>query len=184
MTESFEYLFQVSGGWTQARLTLDDDIGQIEYDSASMGVIPVRYIAQGEHLKRSEFHGVLNITSIAQYIPSQNEFGGYVLTAEKELVNFARLIDPDADDEMLDFYNEFQLEYVRFPQPQQRLDEQGGNWGVYDRTETFSLILLIHSAGLWYDLEGEFLKSPIGRGLATLDKMHFSIAQGKYSPKL
>jgi hypothetical protein len=179
LEEYFEYNFRASGGWAKARLTLSDDIAQIEYDSAGMGQVPVRYIIHCEHKKFSDFYGLLSMSSIEQYGIDQNEFGGYIVTDTKEVVSIGRLIEPDADDEMLDVLNTLDIEYVRLPQPQIRLEEPGGNWGVHERTDTFSLILMIHFAGFWYEEAENFEKTPLGRGLRHLDKMHFAISNVK-----
>jgi hypothetical protein len=181
LEEYFEYNFKASGGWTKARLTLFHDIAQIEYDAASMGQVPVRYIIHCEHKKFSDLYGLLSLSSIEQYETKQNEFGGYIVTDTKEVLNIGRLIEPDADDEMLGVLNTLHIEYVRLPQSQPRLEEPGGNWGVHERTDTFSLILMIHFAGFWYEEAESFEKTPLGRGLQRLDKMPFAIAKGETS---
>ena|SRR5258708_18566799 len=116
--------------------------------------------------------------SIEQYETSRNQYGGNVLTGAKASMNVGRLVDPDADDEMLGYLNQLNFEYVRFLQPQQLLDEPGGYWGFNEWTQTFSLILLIQHDGFLIDETVE--KIPIVRGLLGLDKMHFAVAEGKY----
>lgn len=181
MEEQFEYLLLVGAGWAQARLTLSGGTALIEYDSASMGQVPVRYIMRCGHEVLSEFHGMLTMTSIEQYTTFQNQFGANVMTGDKETVDLARLIDPDVDEEMLDVMNTLELEYIRLPQPQDRLEEAGGHWGIHDWTGMFSLILMIHNASFWYVENDQFKKTPLARGLDHLDKMHFAVAEGKYS---
>ena len=82
---------------------------------------------------------------------------------------------------MLAILNQLDIEYIHLPEPQLMLDEPGGNWGIYERTNTFSLILMIHFAGYWQTENENFEKSPLGRGLQQLDKMYLADAQGKYT---
>lgn len=181
LDEYFEYKYIVSGGWTKVRLTLSHDTAQIEYNAAGMGIVPVHYIIHCEHKKFSDLYGLLSLSSIEQYETKQNEFGGYIITDTKKVLNIGRLIEPDAEDELLEVLNTLHIEYVRLPQSQPQLEEPGGNWGVYERTDTFSLILMIHFAGFLYEGGGGFEKTPLGRGLQHLDKMHFATAMSKTS---
>lgn len=181
MEENFEHNFRASGGWTKVRLTLSQDIAQIEYDAAGMGQVPVRYILHCESKKYSDFYGLLSMSSIEQYKTYQNEAGGYIVSDTKHVLNIGRLIEPDAEDEMLKVLNTLHIEYIRLPQSQRRLEEPGGNWGVHEWTDTFSLILMIHFAGFWYDETESFEQTPLGRSLQHLDKMHFEIFKGNTS---
>lgn len=179
MPEQFEYIYRVSGSWAQARLTFSDETALIEYDSASMGQVPVRYRMQCKHQKRSDYHGLLSMVSIEHDVAEQNQYGGYGYTGAKETVNLASLIDPNAEEETFKLLNRFDIEYIHLSEPQLMLDEPGGNWGIHERTDTFSLILMIHFAGF---VPGDhFANSPLGRGLQRLDRMYMAVAQGKYS---
>src|SRR5262249_36131792 len=154
-----------SAGWSQARLILSDDAAQIEYDSASMGEVPVRYVIQCKHVKISDFHGLLIAYVIEQHETYKDQSGIARLSNTKGICRIGDLIDPNTDETMLEVYNQLQIEYIRFSQPHIRLEEPGGNYGVHERPETFSLILLIHFAGFWYDESRIFENTPLGRGL-------------------
>jgi len=179
MHDQFEFVYRVSGGWAQARLTLEDETALIEYDSASMGQVPVRYRMQCEHNNRSDYYGLLRMVSLERDIAEQNQYGGYTYTGAKETVNLGSLMDPNAEEEVLPLLNQFDLEYIRLPEPQFMLDEPGGNWGIHERNDTFSLILLVHFAG--FGPEDQFTNNPLGRGLKRLDRMYMAVAQGKYA---
>jgi hypothetical protein len=172
MEEYFEYRLKASGGWSKAALTLSDNMARIQFRSASMGQPPIGFIMHCEHIKYSEFHGALSMTALEQYGTYRNEYGADDLTQVTERVNVATIIDPSADEESIEILNRLVLEYIRLPQPQQTLEPAGGYFGLFQLTETFSLLLMIHDAGFWYTSNGVFEKTRLHLGLQQLDKMH------------
>jgi hypothetical protein len=174
MLEFFEYRLIASAGYTRAKLSLAEDTAQLEYRQASMGQVLVHYLLQCQHECYSEFHGLLTVTQVEQYPAIANTAGADDISPIKEVIHLGRLIDPTADEELLEMLNTFQMEYIRLPQPQRRLDEPGGNYGIHDWTDSFSLVVLIHAAYFLAIEDDTFQHTPLGEGLLALDKLHFA----------
>ena len=121
----------------------------------------------------------MTMISIEQYQTKQDEAGRHFITETKAVVNMGRLIDPDAEDYDLDWLSTLQIEYVRLPQPQVRLEMPGGNDGIFAWTDTFSLILMIYDAGFWAAESKDFEQTPLGKGLLALNTMQLGIVSGK-----
>jgi hypothetical protein len=183
LEEQFEHIYRTGSGWTQSRLTLADETAQIEYDASWMSGFSVRYTLHCTHQKLSNFHGLLSMSSLEQF---HSHFDGNQRHTTKEVVNIGLRIDPDPDpdddnDEFFKYLNMIDIEYIRLPEPQIILPEPGGKWGISERLESFSLILLTNYAGYWAD--EDFVATPLGRGLESLNTTRFAISQGRYELK-